>query len=91
MRNIALFGQILFIVGLIITIVGLIFGFWLMFQGDNDEWALRFLIAVPIGFMFLFTGLATSVMFSPRDDLTLDKRRSLKDSDDLNESDEEKS
>ena len=81
MKNVARFGQILFIIGLIFAVVGLVVGFWLMFQ-DNDKWALRFLIAVPTGFMLLFTGLATSVMFSPRDDESLDKRRALQDSDD---------
>jgi len=81
MKNIALLGQIIFIIGLILSVVGLIFGFWLMFQG-NDEWAMNFLFAVPVGFMFLFTGLATSVMFSPRDDTALNEKRSLQDFDD---------
>jgi len=82
MKNVARFGQIMFIIGLIFSVVGLVIGFWFMFQ-DNDKWAVRFLIAVPIGFMLLFTGLATSVMFSPHDDSSLDKRRSLQDFDDL--------
>jgi uncharacterized membrane protein len=81
MKNIARLGQIVFIIGLILTVVGLLFGFWFMFQG-NDEWATKLLFAVPVGFMFLFTGLATSVMFSPRDDSELNTRRSLQDSDD---------
>ena len=81
MERVARIGQIIFIIGLILAVVGLIVGFWLMFQ-DNDKWALRFLIAVPIGFMFLFTGLATSVMFSSRDDTLLNEQRSLQDSDD---------
>jgi len=81
MKSIALLGQIVFIIGLILAVVGLIFGFWFMFQ-DNDELASNFLFAVPVGFMFLFTGLATSVMFSPRDDTSLNERRSLQDFDD---------
>ena len=81
MTTVARIGQILFIFGLILAVVGLIFGFWFMFH-DNDDWAIRFLLAVPAGFMFLFTGLATSVMFSPRDDSSLNERRSLQDSDD---------
>jgi uncharacterized membrane protein len=81
MKNVALLGQIVFIIGLVLAIVGLIFGFWFMFQG-NDEWANKFLFAVPVGFMFLFTGLATSVMFSPRDDTALNEKRSLQDFDD---------
>ena len=79
MKTAALIGQILFIIGLIFTIVGLIFGFGFMFQGGNDKWAMRFLFAVPAGFAFMFTGLATSVMFSPRDDSSLNDKRSLQD------------
>ncbi len=79
MKTIARLGQIIFIIGLIMAIIGLIFGFWHMFQG-HDELAKKFLFAVPTGFMFLFTGLATSVMFSPRDDdAALNKKRSLPD------------
>ena len=84
MKKVVRVGHILFIIGLILTVVGLIFGFGLMFQGGNDTWATRFLIAVPTGFMLMFTGLATSVMFSPHDnDQRLNELRSLKDSDDL--------
>ena len=84
MKKTALFGKVLFFIGLIMAVVGLIFGFGLMFQGDNDTWATRFLIAVAIGFMLMFTGLATSVMFAPYDnDQELNKLRSLQDSDDF--------
>jgi len=83
MKKVAVFGQVLFIIGLILAVVGLIIGFYLMFQGGNDTWATRFLFAVPAGFLFMFTGLATSVMFSSRDDdHKLNELRSLKDSDD---------
>ncbi len=78
MKTLARIGQILFIIGLILSVIGFIVGFTLMFQG-NDKWAMRFLMAVPTGFVFLFTGLATSVMFSPRDDSDLNKKRSLQD------------
>ncbi len=78
MKTIARLGQIVFIIGLILATIGLIFGFWHMFQG-NDESAKTFLFLVPTGFMFLFTGLSTSVMFSPRDDTALNKKRSLHD------------
>ena len=78
MKIIARLGQIIFIIGLVMAVIGFIFGFWNMFQG-NDELAKMFLFAVPTGFMFLFTGLATSVMFSPRDDAALNKKRSLPD------------
>ena len=78
MKTLARIGQIVFIIGLILAVVGLILGFGFMFQG-NDKWAMRFLMAVPTGFVFLFTGLATSVMFSPRDDSDLNEKRSLQD------------
>jgi len=78
MKTIARLGQIVFIIGLILAIIGLIFGFWFMFQG-NDELAKTFLFLVPTGFIFLFTGLSTSVMFSPRDDTSLNEKRSLQD------------
>ena len=83
MKKTALFGQILFFIGLFLAVVGLIFGFGLMFQGGNDIWATRFLMAVPAGFMLMFTGLSTSVMLSPRnnDDHRLNELRSLQDSD----------
>ncbi len=84
MKKTALFGKVLFFIGLIMAVVGLTFGFGLMFQGGNDTWATRFLIAVAIGFMLMFTGLATSVMFAPYDnDQELNKLRSLQDSDDF--------
>ena len=78
MKTLARIGQILFIIGLVLAVVGLIVGFTFMFQG-NDKWAMRFLMAVPTGFVFLFTGLATSVMFSPRDDSDLNEKRALQD------------
>ena len=81
MISVAKFGQILFFIGLIMAIVGLVFGFGLMFQGGNDVWATRLLISVAVGFMIMFTGLATSVMFSPNDDSKLNELRSLQDSD----------
>ena len=81
MMRVAKFGQILFFIGLILSIVGLVFGFGLMFQGGNDVWATRLLVSVAIGFMIMFTGLATSVMFSPIDDNKLNELRSLQDSD----------
>ena len=81
MKRVAKFGQILIFIGLVMAIAGLIFGFGLMFQGGNDIWATRLLVSVAIGFMIMFTGLATSVMFSPNDDNKLNELRSLQDSD----------
>ena len=78
MKALARIGKSIFIIGLVLTIVGLILGFGFLIL-DNDKWALRFLMAVPTGFVFLFTGLATSVMFSPRNDSDLNEKRSLQD------------
>ena len=78
MKALARIGKSIFIIGLVLTVTGLIFGFGFLIL-DNDKWALRFLMAVPTGFVFLFTGLATSVMFSPRNDSDLNKKRSLQD------------
>jgi ABC-type Na+ efflux pump permease subunit len=64
---IALFGKIVAYIGLLITVVGLALGFGLMFQGDNDELAKFFLMSIPFGFVILFTGFATVIMFSPRE------------------------
>jgi ABC-type antimicrobial peptide transport system permease subunit len=59
-------GRYSLIAGLVITVVGLIFGFYFMFT-DSDELAEMFLMAVPLGFLITFAGLSTVVMFSPRD------------------------
>jgi ABC-type Na+ efflux pump permease subunit len=64
---IALFGKIVAYNGLLITVVGLALGFGLMFQGDNDELAKLFLMSIPFGFVILFAGFTTVIMFSPRE------------------------
>ena len=64
---IALIGKIVSYIGLVISVVGLVFGFSLMFQGGNDDLAKTFLMSVPFGFVILFTGFATVIMFSPRE------------------------
>ena len=78
MKTLARIGKSIFIIGLVLTIVGLFAGFGLLIL-DNAKWAIRFLMAIPTGFVFLFTGLATSVMFSPRNDSDLNEKRSLQD------------
>jgi hypothetical protein len=65
---IALIGKIVSYIGLTITVIGLIFGFGIMFQGGNDDLAKTFLMSVPFGFVILFTGFSTVIMFSPRED-----------------------
>ncbi len=61
-------GRIIFIIGLAITVTGLLGGFGLMFQGSNDALAKILLMAVPTGFVIMFAGLSTSVLFSSRED-----------------------
>jgi hypothetical protein len=57
-------GRYLFVLGLIVTVVGLIAGFTLMFQ-DYDEWAKMFLMIIPIGFVIGFAGLTATLITSP--------------------------
>ena len=57
-----LLGRILLVVGLIITVVSLVLGFGFMFN-DQDKLAQFFLMAIPFGFVILFTGVSTVVMF----------------------------
>ena len=59
-------GKYLFVFGLVITIIGLVAGFWLMYR-DIDEWAKFFLMIVPVGFMIGFAGLTASLMSSPEE------------------------
>jgi hypothetical protein len=61
-----LFGRIVFVVGLIITVLSFVLGFWFMFQG-NSSVAKPLLMAIPFGFLILFGGLSTVVLFEPRD------------------------
>ena len=59
-------GRYSLIVGIIITVIGLILGFGFMFA-DKDELAKLFLMVVPLGFLLAFAGLSTIILFSPRD------------------------
>jgi cytochrome c oxidase subunit IV len=60
-------GRYSLILGLVLTIAGLVLGFGFMFA-DQDELAKMFLMVVPLGFLILFAGLSTVVLFSPRGD-----------------------
>ena len=57
-------GRFLFVLGLIITVVGLVAGFTLMFK-DYDELAKVFLMIIPIGFIVGFAGLTATLITSP--------------------------
>ncbi|MCK5896183.1 MAG: hypothetical protein KAG20_05225 [Cocleimonas sp.] len=77
---IVLIGKIVAFIGLFITIVGLLFGFGLMFQGGNDVLATFFLMSIPVGFVVLFAGFSTVIMFSPREtELILTQEKKSKD------------
>ena len=60
-------GRIGFIIGLVITVITFFAGFGLMFYGGYDAWVKVLLMLVPIGFFILFVGLATVILFEPRD------------------------
>ena len=64
---IPLIGKIMLYVGLFISVVGLVFGFGIMFQDSNDELAKLFLMSIPFGFVIFFTGMSTVIMFTPRE------------------------
>ena len=66
-------GRFLFILGLILTLIGLVAGFGLMFQ-DIDEWAKLFLMLVPVGFVIGFAGFTATLMSTP------EKREKFNDS-----------
>jgi hypothetical protein len=59
-------GHYSLILGLVLTVVGLVLGFGFMFS-DKDDLAKLFLMVVPLGFLILFAGLSTVVLFSPRE------------------------
>ena len=65
----------MFIFGLMLTFIGLVAGFGLMFKGI-DEWAKFFLMIVPVGFMVGFAGLTATLMTSPEEE----KKRRFNDS-----------
>ena len=64
---IALIGKVVSYIGLVISVVGLVFGFGLMFQGGNDDLAKTFLMSIPFGFVILFAGFSTVIIFSARE------------------------
>ncbi len=61
-----LLGKISFYAGLFLSILGVVAGFGLMFA-EIDNWAKFFFVLVPLGFLFLFAGLTTGLLFGPRD------------------------
>ena len=59
-------GRYSMILGLLLTIIGLVLGFGFLFS-DQEEWAKLFLMIIPVGFLLLFAGLSTVILFAPRD------------------------
>lgn len=60
------FGRWLLVIGAVLTAVGLIVGFGLLFTGHKES-ALSGLSLAPIGFILGFAGLVIVVMMEPRD------------------------
>lgn len=58
-------GVAVVVVGGLLTGIGLIVGFALMF-GGHDDGAKLFLALVPVGFLLGFTGLVTTLLHAPR-------------------------
>lgn len=56
------FGVVSIWVGLVIAVVGLIGGFGLMFTGEQT-WSKPLIATVPIGFLLVFTGVVTTILY----------------------------
>ena len=59
-------GRIIAYLGIMLTAVGLCLGFLFMVGGVSATYAEFFLTMVPVGFLLLFTGVMTALMFGPR-------------------------
>jgi uncharacterized BrkB/YihY/UPF0761 family membrane protein len=58
-------GRIMLVFGLIVTIIGVAGGFGYLWLSDQQNLAKLFFMSVPVGFLFLFVGLSTVVLFEP--------------------------
>lgn len=61
-----LLGRVVFYIGLVLTLIGVLGGFVLMFA-DIQNWAQFCFMLSPVGFLLLFAGLSTTVLTEPRD------------------------
>lgn len=68
------FGTIIIWLGVILNVVGLVFGFGAM-AIDADSQAVSLLGLVPIGFMALLAGVVTVLFSRPQTSAGEDKRR----------------
>ncbi|WP_455385565.1 hypothetical protein [Acidihalobacter prosperus] len=59
-------GRITAYLGIVLTAVGLCLGFFFMIGGRSAAYAEFFLTMVPVGFLVLFAGVMTALMFGPR-------------------------
>lgn len=59
------FGSISLYMGLLITVVALIMGFAALWAGATD-WAKPLLMSVPVGFLLVFNGVITLIIYTPR-------------------------
>ncbi len=58
------FGIISLYLGLVLTVIGLIGGFGLMWVGI-DDWAKPLIATVPLGFLLVFNGVVTTLLYRP--------------------------
>ncbi|AOU97305.1 MULTISPECIES: hypothetical protein [Acidihalobacter] len=58
-------GRVLAYLGAALTAIGIIAGFYYMVRGDERP-AEFFFTMVPVGFLTLFTGVMTALLFGPR-------------------------
>jgi hypothetical protein len=54
-------GRLAVWLGVFLTALGLLVGFPLLFLGHTDH-AMKFLTAVPFGFLFLFSGIVATLL-----------------------------
>jgi hypothetical protein len=59
-------GRITAYLGAVLTAVSLCLGFFFMVGGRSAGYAEFFFTMVPVGFLVLFTGVMTALMFGPR-------------------------
>ncbi|HHC74114.1 MAG TPA: hypothetical protein ENK78_03460 [Thiothrix sp.] len=60
-----LIGRITLVFGLIVTLFGVAGGFGFLLLSDQQNLAKICFMSVPVGFLFLFVGLSTIVLFEP--------------------------
>ena len=62
-RSVHKVGVFLLWSGLVLTVLGLVAGFWRLFAGAPD--AMLYMSAVPVGFVLMFAGLVATQLSGP--------------------------